>query len=50
MFVPCILDVIPSSVANADFGMLLPSLADGTYTAQDFADRMTQAAQEATAE
>ena len=50
VFVPCILDVIPSSVANADFGMLLPSLADGTYTAQDFADRMTQAAQEATAE
>ncbi len=50
VFVPCILDVIPSSVANSDFGMLLPSLADGTFTPEDFAQRMTQAATEATAE
>ena len=50
VFVPCILDVIPSSVANSDFGMLLPSLADGSFTPEDFAQRMTQAATEATAE
>ena len=32
VYVPCILDVIPNSVANTEFGKLLPSLANGTYT------------------
>ncbi len=36
VFAPCILDVIPSSVANSDLSRLLPSLADGTYTAEEF--------------
>lgn len=50
VFVPCILDVIPASVANTEFGKLLPSLADGTYTADEFAQWMTDKAAEATAE
>ena len=50
VFVPCILDMIPASVANSDFGRLLPSLADGTYTPEQFAQWMTDAAVAATAE
>ena len=50
VFAPCILDVIPSSVANSDLSRLLPSLADGTYTAEEFCELLTTAAQEATAE
>lgn len=49
-FVPCFLDVIPNSVANSDFGRLLPSLADDTYTPEQFCQMLTQAAVEATAE
>lgn len=50
VYVPCILDVIPSSVANSDLSRLLPSLADGTFTAEQFCEQLTTAAQEATAE
>ena len=50
VFAPCILDVIPSSVANSDLSRLLPSLADGTYTAEEFCELLTTAAQEETAE
>ena len=42
VYVPCILDVIPNSVANTEFGKLLPSLATGTYTPEEFCDWMTQ--------
>ena len=47
---PCILDVIPNSVANTEFGKLLPSLANGTYTPEEFCDWMTQKSVEASAE
>lgn len=50
VFAPCILDVIPSSVANTEFGKLLPSLADGTYTPEEFAKWMSDKAAEASAE
>lgn len=50
VFAPCILDMIPASVANSDFGRLLPSLEDGTYTPEEFAQWMTDAAVAATAE
>lgn len=50
VYVPCILDVIPNSVANTEFGKLLPSLANGTYTPEDFCDWMTQKSVEASAE
>ena len=50
VFVPCILDMIPASVANSDFGRLLPSLADCTYSPAEFAEWMTDAAVAATAE
>ena len=50
VYAPWILDVIPSSVASSDLSRLLPSLADGTYTAEEFCQQLTTAAQEATAE
>ena len=50
VYVPCILDVIPASVANTEFGKLLPSLADGSYTPEEFCQWMTDKAAEATAE
>ena len=50
VFAPCILDMIPASVANSDFGRLLPSLADGTYTPEEFAQWMTDSAVAAAAE
>ena len=50
VFAPCILDVIPASVANTEFGKLLPSLADGTYTPEQFAQWMSDKAAEASAE
>ena len=36
VFAPCILDMIPASVANTEFGKLLPSLADGTLNCTPF--------------
>ena len=50
VYVPCILDVIPNSVANTEFGKLLPSLVNGTYTPEEFCDWMTQKSVEASAE
>ena len=50
VYVPCILDVIPASVANTEFGKLLPSLADGSYTPEEFCQWMTDKAEEAIAE
>ncbi len=50
IYVPNILDVIPSSVANSDLSRLLPSLADGTLTAEEFCEQLTTAAQEASKE
>lgn len=50
VYVPCILDVIPASVANTEFGKLLPSLADGSYTPEEFCQWMSDKAAEATAE
>ena len=50
VYVPCILDVIPNSVANTEFGKLLPSLANGTDTPEEFCDWMTQKSVEASAE
>lgn len=42
--------VIPASVANTEFGKLLPSLADGTCTPEQFAQWMSDKAAEASAE
>lgn len=50
VFVPAILDVIPASVANTEFGKLLPSLADGTYTAEEFCQWLSDKAAEAVEE
>ena len=50
VFVPCILDMIPASVANSDFGRELPQLANGTYTPEQFAQVLTDAAAEASLE
>ena len=50
VFAPCILDVIPSSVANTEFGKLLPSLADGSYNAEEFCQWLSDKASEAVAE
>lgn len=50
VFAPCILDVIPSSVANTEFGKLLPSLADGSYSAEEFCQWLSDKAAEAVAE
>ena len=50
VYVPCILDVIPASVANTEFGKLLPSLADGSYTPEEFCQWMSDKAAEATAD
>ncbi len=50
VYVPCILDVIPASVANTEFGKLLPSLADGSYTPEEFCQWLSDKAAEAAAE
>ncbi len=47
IFVPAILDVMPASVANIEFGKLLPSLADGSYSPKEFCEWLTQKAIEA---
>lgn len=44
IFVPLFLDVMPPSVANEDFGRLLPKLIDGTYTPLQFAKEITRKA------
>lgn len=40
-------DVMPASVADTEFGKLLPKLADGTLTPEDFCKQLTQKAEEA---
>lgn len=40
-------DVMPASVADTEFGKLLPKLVDNTLTAQQFCEELTQKAQEA---
>lgn len=50
VYAPCILDVIPSSVGTSDLSRLLPSLADGSMTAEEFCAQLTTAAKEASAE
>ena len=50
VFVPCFLDAVPNSTANMDFGRLLPGLADGSLTPEQFCQQLTISAQEATME
>lgn len=40
-------DVLPASVADSEFGKLLPKLIDNTLTAQQFCEELTKKAQEA---
>jgi raffinose/stachyose/melibiose transport system substrate-binding protein len=40
-------DVMPASVADTEFGKLLPKLVDGTLTPEKFCDELTKKAQEA---
>ena len=47
MFVPNVLDVMLSSVSATEFGKLLPSLADGTYTPETFCQWLTDKSAEA---
>jgi raffinose/stachyose/melibiose transport system substrate-binding protein len=42
-----IFDVMPASVADTEFGKLLPKLADGTLTPEEFCSQLTQKAEEA---
>lgn len=42
-----ILNVMPNSVADTEFGKLLPKLADGTLTADQFCKQLTEKAQAA---
>ena len=47
VFVPNVLDVMMSSVSSTEFGKLLPSLADGTYTPETFCQWLTDKSAEA---
>lgn len=40
-------DVFPSSVADTEFGKLLPKLIDGTLTPEEFCQELTKKAEEA---
>lgn len=40
-------DIFPASVADTEFGKLLPKLADGTLTPEEFCQELTQKAEEA---
>lgn len=46
VYVPNILDDMPSSVADSEFGKLLPQLADGTLTAEQFCKQLSDKASE----
>lgn len=46
-FAPNLLDIIPTSVAETEFGKLLPKLADGTLTPEQFCSELTKKAAEA---
>lgn len=50
VFMPCVLDVMIPSVASTEFGKLLPSLADGTYTPEQFCQWLTDKSAEASVE
>ncbi len=39
-------DVVPGSIANMEFGKLLPKLIDGTFTPQQFCEELTRKAAE----
>lgn len=43
-FVPNLLDIIPTSVAETEFGKLLPKLADGTLTPEQFCQELSKKA------
>jgi len=45
LYVPSILDIMPASVADAEFGKLLPKLADGSLTAEQFCAELTKKAE-----
>jgi raffinose/stachyose/melibiose transport system substrate-binding protein len=45
--VPCFLDVIPPSVANTEFGKLLPKLIDGSFTPEQFCQELSVKAKNA---
>lgn len=40
-------DIFPASVADTEFGKLLPKLADGTLTPEEFCQELTKKAEEA---
>lgn len=46
-YVVSIFDVMPSSVADTEFGKLLPKLIDNTLTPEQFCQQLTEKAQEA---
>ncbi|MCL2820815.1 MAG: extracellular solute-binding protein [Oscillospiraceae bacterium] len=46
IFAPAFADAIPSSVADPEFGKLLPKLIDGSLTAAEFCDELTRIAAE----
>lgn len=45
-YIPNVLEVFPSSIADVEFGKLLPKLADGTLTAEEFCQQLTEKAQD----
>lgn len=47
IYAPSLYDVMPSSVADVEFGKLLPKLADKTLTPEQFCQELTKKAQEA---
>lgn len=48
--VPAFADAIPASIAQTEFGKLLPKLVDGSYTAEQFCQELTKKAAETTLE
>ncbi|MCI9151410.1 MAG: carbohydrate ABC transporter substrate-binding protein [Lachnospiraceae bacterium] len=46
IIVPAFADAIPSSVANTEFGKLLPKLVDGSFTPEQFCEELTKKAAE----
>ena len=43
---PALADAVPGSIANQEFGKLLPKLIDGSLTAQEFCAELTKKAAE----
>jgi len=46
IFAPAFADAIPSSVADPEFGKLLPKLIDGSLSAEEFCNELTRVAAE----